>query len=225
MQKQIYTKEEMQKHIDTLPTEIKNLLYSTEEEIIVQKVGLDNRLHLDQVSMLMAVTNDVMAGFLDTKEYPKALMESLDVDEVKANTIAKAVDDMLFDKIRDAMKKAYAEATATPTIPSSNPPAMDMAPAIPGKSVVMPSAMVASAATPTPVTPAVPLSTDMQIDAPAGSVPAQTAAPVPQMPEADVMLREPTVSLPSVATPSVPATTKIEPAPTYKADPYREPIE
>jgi hypothetical protein len=210
--------EEMEKRIDSLPDEVQDMLYSPEMYAAIKQISVKHQLHIDQMDLLEAETSQVMLGITETSQFPEILKQSLKVDNTQAGAIAKDIDEMLFSKIRDAMKKAYEQSTTAPE-----------------KSVIMPSAMAASAAA--PATPAAsPLSTDMQIDPPATSVPApapaKVVAPAPQMHEADVMLSESTVSLPTNPSnlpkkneTAAPATTKIEVPPTYKADPYREPIE
>ncbi|MGC9602431.1 MAG: hypothetical protein ABSE76_01670 [Minisyncoccia bacterium] len=215
--------DEIQKLIDALPPEVKALLYSPQMDAVIQQIGTKHQLHIDQIGELESEVAAAMIGISQLQELPQNISDTLEVDMTKSNAIVADINLLLLDKIRDAMKK------------TDN-----------GKSVIVSSAMAASAAAPAgapsaPIAPTpapAPLSTDMQIDAPATSAPAKAATPAPQMPEADVMLSEPTVSLPPVAkspegevkkvdTGAMPAPVapKINPAPAYKADPYREPID
>jgi hypothetical protein len=212
--------DEIQKLIDALPPEVKTLLYSKEMDAVMQQIGTKHQLHIDQIGELESEVAAAMIGISQMQELPQNISDTLGVDMTKSNGIVADINLLLLDKIRTSMKKNDTE-----------------------KSVIMPSAMAASATAPAPTpttqvepTPAAasPLPTDMQIEPPIPPTPtlAKVVTPVPQMPEADVMLSEPTVSLPTnpsnlpkkienaASTP-----TKIETPSTYKADPYREPIE
>ena len=224
--KRNFTAEEAQKKFDALPAEIKNLLYSSDMTSAIQKVGEKNKLHYDQMGVLEIETNNVMLGFTDTADYPDMLVRSLGVDKAAADAIAKDINETLFAKIRDSMKK------------------MDTLPADKEPSVVMPSA-AAKASLPATSTAPVP-STPPPAAAPKPVVPAAPAVPMVQtMHTADIMLSEPTVNMPpkpavpitpvansTAASSGAPAVSKPEikveapkPVPPYKADPYREPPE
>ena len=238
MDRQIHTAEETQKRFAQLPEQVQDLLYSHKMFGILQEVANKNQLHIDQLGTLEMETGQVMLGFTEAKDYPDALMQSLQIDKVKADTIAKEIDEMLFSKIRDAMKQTSAAAIAPEKI--SNPPAMS-ASAVPEKSVVMPSA--AKAPVPTVTTPAPSATPLTAINTPAPAVPTSPAAPampavikpagLPVMPHVDAMLSAPTVSIaPKPADVTTPTPTDVKksdapaPAPTYRAtDPYHEPID
>ena len=48
-----------------------------------------------------------MLGFTGTADYPAVLAETMDIDIAKAGAVAQDVNDLLFTKIRDAMKRTY----------------------------------------------------------------------------------------------------------------------
>lgn len=235
------SQEEMDKKIDSLPQEVQDLLYSPEMYTAIKQISSKHQLHIDQMDLLETETSQLLLGLTETSQFPQTIAQSLKVDNVQASSIAKDIDEVLLSKIRTAMKQAYTQATTTPTVPASQPAAVTMQPTMPEKSVIMPSS-VAKTPTAPAVTPAPLASTDMQINAPK----TQDALAAP-MHEAEIMFNEATVSIPpKVVTPVAPAPTpeqqprrpeigaptqasgKIEPpkpAPIYKADPYREPIE
>ena len=105
----IYSFEETQKRYETLPQEIKNLLYSVDMISILKKVGDKNQLHIDQLGLLEAETSAVMLGFTETQDFPQILSENLHLEPAKANAVAQDINEMLFVKIREAMKKVYLE--------------------------------------------------------------------------------------------------------------------
>ncbi len=177
-------------------------------------------------------TSAVMLGFMQTSEFSESLQTTLSIEKEKADAIAKDISDLLFTKIRDAMKALY----------ETSKNKAEQVPDQPKKSVVMPSAT-----SPAPTPPAVPKIAPVTPPKPVTSVPAPvpaaTAAPkVPEIHAADLMLSEPTMSMPPKAAPTIPApasptppkpaapttpaapVTPSKPAP-YKQDPYREPPE
>lgn len=211
----------VQKQLDALPPEIKELLHSTEVDVIVQQIGAKNKLHLDQTDILLAEINQTMKGRLAAEDFTKELMSVFQMDEAHAAAIAKDVDEMLFSKIRSAMQKNY-DANKAPAAPikeaieprpSAPTPMPTPAPAPKAPlASVLPVSSSTPAATPTPATPVVATS------------PATTS---PEMHAAEVMMREKTVEVaPQPAAPKAPvAQSAPSTPPIYKKDPYREPVE
>ena len=232
--------------MDSLPEEVQDLLYSPEMYGAVRQVSLKHKIHVDQMDLLETETAQVMLGFTQTVDFPKAVAQSLKVDAVQAEAIAKDIDETLFVKIREAMKHSD-QKTAPATQSISNPLATSVR-APEEKSVVMPSA--AKAPVPVVTTP-----TLAQPAAPAATISAPTATPavpeiikpvgLPMIEHVDTMLSQPTVSIapkPTMQTvpasaPAVPAATTPTPVvdvkksdtpappPIYKTDPYHEPID
>ncbi|MDE1924999.1 MAG: hypothetical protein KGH79_02360 [Patescibacteria group bacterium] len=249
MANESYTAEEIKKKFTSLPQDIKALVYSVDMLNVIQKLGEKYQLHVDKLEILEGEAADIMTGLSDPKTFVSNIKESLEIDETKANALAKDVNEQLFDKIRESMKKVYEQNTTPAAEAPKNPPAMSVE-----KSVVMPSAAktpadvpAVTAPTPAPAAPAPASAQPKPIVPPA---PALTPTPVaaPAIPKADVMLSQPTVSLPAgqsplggaqskvPAQPAQPAQSAIKnaeppkadapkPAPIYKADPYREPPE
>ena len=135
MSRKIHTKEEIQKRLDSLPPDIKNLLYSLDFDVLVQQVSAKNRLHIDQMALLAAETNEVMTGFSDPKDFESNLVESLQVDRAKAEAVAKDINEQLFVKIRESMKKMYEQqktVTEKSAAPATQPaPAPSPTPKLP----------------------------------------------------------------------------------------------
>lgn len=225
-----YSAREVEKRYKNLPIEVKELLYSSEMSFVMQQVGQKHRLHLDQIDKLNTETGQVMLGFVDANEFVSNLEDMLGVDKQRAEAIAKDVSDMLFSKIRDAMKQTF-EMSKEPTSPApSQPSAVSAAPVskLPPLTSrpVPPPTTPPAAPTPPPVAhPATP------------TPPATPALPIsPDVHKADIMLTEKTIEVPK-PTPGVAPITETPPKPAeppkseppkpqnYKADPYREPIE
>ena len=208
MKDRTYTPGEIQKKFDSLPEDIKSLVYSSDMLTTIQKIGQQYKLHIDQLDVLEAETADVMTGFTEPENFASSIAERLAIDKQTADKIAQDINDQLFVKIRESMKKTYEqqktgnEKPTTPTPPTPVPP------------------------TPAPqVKPVVPPQ-----PSPAQKPPTITLA--------DLALSQKTVSMPpkpasggqllasSNTTPnqSAPKQEVVKPPP-YKADPYREPAE
>jgi hypothetical protein len=226
MEQETNNSEEIRKKFSSLPSDIKALAYSADMLNIIKQIAEKNQLHIDKIEILEGEAVDVMTGFTPPRDFVASLVENLEVDKVKAEAVAKDVNELLFSKIRDSMKRA--DMPIEPAHESSNPLAVSNSETTEKKSdeksVVMPSAAkVTPASTPAVVVP---------------PTPAKPAEP-PAMTHIDSMLAEPTVSIAPqtpAATPAVPAvnatkpteSAKVEtpkPGPIYKTDPYHEPID
>lgn len=233
--------EEIRKKFSELPADIKALAYSADMMAVIKQVAEKNQLHIDKIEPLEGEAVDVMTGYTAPRDFVQSLMDNLEVDKIKAEAIAKDVNELLFSKIRESMKQVSGQAPTT--LPTSNPPAMSAPAAVTGeKSVVMPSTIAKSApaaVTPAPVIPP-------PAPAPAPTVPFIPAKPkpaeLPAMTHIDAMLSQPTVSVapkveaPALVAPAAPVANtpkpaeaaKVEPpkpGPIYKTDPYLEPID
>lgn len=241
MTKKLYTPEETAKKFESLPKEIKDLLYSFEMTSIITKVGEKHGLHIDQMDELNTETAYVMMGLTEPKDFSGILVEDLGIDQAKADAIISDINEMLFSKIRAAMNQPSAIAPAMPP----KAPLADVLPKMPGSSpVAAPSTPLAPAAGSIPemkpsFTPlsaaAAPIATPAMPMVAPSIMPAISSAPKIEMHPADIALSEKTVVVaPSApAAPAVAATPAqkpvdakaVPPKPTdYKADPYREPI-
>jgi hypothetical protein len=211
MERKLYTPEEVEARFDSLPQEIKTVLYSTEMATIIKQVGEKHRLHVDQIGLLEAETGDVMLGFTDTKDYPGMLAKSLSVGPLQAEAIANDINDRLFEKIRGIMKKVYEEGSKPAPITSASEPT-------PAPSKLPP---LEPRAAPPPATPAPPITpVPAPIPTPPPPVPPKPPVPPPQnMAQAQTMLSQKTVE--------VAPNPKVQPPQpgNYKKDPYREPAE
>lgn len=215
--------EEVQKAYDSVPQEIRAIIDGPELVSLIPTIGAKHQLHVDQMGVLEGEITDVLIGFENTKDFTANIERGLGIDKTKANAITQDVNDLLFLKIRESMKKISS---------------------MEEKSVMMPSATNSSAVQ-------IPLNTaPAQTTSMTAPIPPKLATPPAPMPPAkpaelhaaDLMLSEPTVSMaPKPAAPVVPpapavsapisapppTAAKVEPpkpAP-YKADPYREPPE
>ncbi len=178
MARKIYTPEEVQKRLESLPADIQALVYSADMDGVIQKVGTKNQLHIDQLALLEAEVGEVMLGFTESKDFVQNLMDTLQVDRAKADTVAQDINEQLFSKIRESMKNLSRPAAQTP-------PA---APIVTTKPTIPP----APVAKPAEAHPADLMLTQKTVSvAPVAPKPATPPPPAPQPYKADPY-REPT---------------------------------
>jgi hypothetical protein len=208
-----FTAEEVQKKFDSLPAEVQDIVYSNELTLAIQSAGEKNKLHYDQMGRLEMETRNVLLGFTETNDFTQILTKVLEIEPDKAFAVVQDLNELLFNKIRDALKQTASAADKPDII--SNPPAIK--PPLEEKSVVMPSAAkVPTLAQPVNAQPVAPIMPT--IIKPAG---------LPAMPHVDAMLSQPTVSIaPKPAAPALETKTDTpKPGPIYKTDPYHEPVD
>ncbi len=204
MKDKFYTPEEIGKKFDSLPPDIQALINSAEMLSAVQSVATKYKLHIDQTGILEAEVADVMAGFSPIDKFVSNLVSALSIDQTTAEGVAKDINEGLFLKIRESMKKTY-EAQKEGAPVATSKPAAASAPTVPA----VPALVVPK---PTQVHPA-----DMMLAAPSVStappVP-KTAPPIPTTPPAPAASQAPKADTPPQEPP--------KPKP-YSTDPYREP--
>ena len=134
MERKTYTSEEIKEKLRALPGHVQDFIYSEEIDAAVQKIGQKNQLHIDQMGLLQAEVTDVMIGTTEPNDFVPYMIETLEIDQTKAEAIAKDANEMLFEKIRQAMR----DGTPLTSTTSSTQP------------------RVTPAATPVPTTPTAP---------------------------------------------------------------------
>ncbi len=219
MKNKVYTPEEIGKKFDALPQDIKTIVYGADMTSVLEEVGNKYQLHIDQLSVVEAETADIMTGYSEPEDFAKNLAVELSIEQSKAELIAKDINDQLFVKIRESLKKLYEKPGGGAIVnPPYTPPAAPVASAAPAPVPVVVQPSVAEPANKLPVAakPILPMEMHEVLEKPvvsaAPSAPKTTTSPTAPQTE-------------PAATPSASATpTKNEvPAPApYKTDPYRE---
>lgn len=193
------TAEEIQKKIETLPPDIQALVYSADMHKTLIDIANKHHLHIDQVGKLETEAAAVMIGLTNQNSFVSELADALDLDTTKAEELVRDINDQLFLKIRESMKKLYS-ASPTPNTARTASTPQPVRTAVPTPATQVP-AMTTPAKAPE-LHPA-----DMMLSQPTVSA----APPAPPKPAA------PPAATAPAAKPEPP-----KPGP-YKADPYREP--
>ncbi len=209
MVKNIFSNEEVAKKYESLPQEVKDLLYSFEMTSIITKVGEKHGLHIDQMDKLNTETGYVMMGLTDTKDFQALIAEDLGIEPAKAQGVARDIEEMLFSKIRDAMKKMVAPPSPVLDASASKPPL---------SSVLPTSSTTTTPTAPISTLPTTPAPTTLEIPPKEEKVETKLETKI-EMKPSDIILTEPTVA----KTPEVSIKTEPPKPQDYKADPYREP--
>ncbi|MFA6353972.1 MAG: hypothetical protein WCW93_03515 [Candidatus Paceibacterota bacterium] len=98
-------KEQMEK----LPDEIKKIFTDPELGNKIINIGRKNGLNIEQLGIFQTETYLVMLGLVHPDEYQTELKDRLKINNEKANTITKDVNEQMLSKIFDQLKKIYEE--------------------------------------------------------------------------------------------------------------------
>ena len=224
---------EVQNKLDALPADIKAFVYSADMSKTIQDIGAKYKLHVDQIGALESEAAAVMIGLTKPEKFAENISDALGAAEPQSQEIAKDVNDLLFLRIREAMKKSSAERS----VPASAPDKMPLAVAVPLNSISQSAAPIL-ATPPTTITPTAPVLPSMPttptaaaVIGPTTTVIAKPTTPPPLSPDmhtAEVVMSN-TIVQAAPTMPAAPAapTAPVDPAQplSYKADPYREPVE
>ena len=246
--KEIYSVEEAEKRFKSLPSDIQQLLYSTDMNKILVDIGSKYKLHIDQIGKLEEETGSVMLGFIEPADYSRMISEALQVDSAVAENIVKDVNEQLFIKIRESMKqlppneetagsvvKSLPENSVADMIMQKKPrelsPSMETTPdaQVPKPAFSVADVMLSQKVTTLPVAvpPKLqPLTTGLPL--PTTSTPiTPVPASAPAKPPVQKAPTTPAVNTVPVAPPPTPTPNAQPPAQSksYSTDPYHEPIE
>jgi len=101
-----YTPEQLEEKFNQLPKDLQDIMVSIETADIVNSIGEEFDLHIDQIGKLADQTGLVMLGVMMPNEFVGALSVELGIERLLANKIANRVNERLFYKIRDSLKVA-----------------------------------------------------------------------------------------------------------------------
>ena len=85
---QNYTEEQIGQMYDNLPEDLKEAIFSVDMSEIVEKIGREKQLNIEQIGDLANETGMVMLGVTHPNEFIANLADRLEVDKEKARVIA-----------------------------------------------------------------------------------------------------------------------------------------
>ncbi|OHA13669.1 MAG: hypothetical protein A2909_02040 [Candidatus Tagabacteria bacterium RIFCSPLOWO2_01_FULL_39_11] len=101
------TKQQLLERYQKLPEDLKEAIFSVETTEIIQKISKKYGLLIDKMGELASETGLVMLGATPPREFISNLSRRLEVDRGKAAEIAKDINDGIFSKVRENLKKIH----------------------------------------------------------------------------------------------------------------------
>lgn len=102
-----FTEEQIAQMYDNLPEDLKDAIFGLEMNEIVERIGRENQLNIEQIGDLANETGMVMLGVTHPKEFVGNMAERLEVDKEKARAIAGEINEQIFKKVRVSLRKIH----------------------------------------------------------------------------------------------------------------------
>lgn len=102
-----FTEEQIAQMYDNLPEDLKDAIFGMEMNEIVERIGRENQLNIEQIGDLANETGMVMLGVTHPNEFIVNLAERLEVDKEKARAIAQEINEQIFKPVRDSLRKIH----------------------------------------------------------------------------------------------------------------------
>ena len=102
-----FTEEQITQMYDNLPEDLKDVIFGLEMNEIVEKIGRENQLNIEQIGDLANETGMVMLGVTHPNEFIGNLADRLEVDKEKARAIAQEINEQIFKKVRESLLKIH----------------------------------------------------------------------------------------------------------------------
>ncbi len=99
--------EQMMQRYQSLPTDLQEAIFSVENSQTIQNIGQIHKLRVDQIGALADETGMVMLGFTKPNEFIAHLAERVKIDKELARTVAHEINDRIFIKVREALRKVH----------------------------------------------------------------------------------------------------------------------
>ena len=109
---------------DTLPDNLREVLFSEVNSDIVWKIGETKQLTEDKISKVATIAGDVVMGFLlpDLNRVSKEIQERTNIPEPLALEIAEELWQKIFSPLKADLEKVYRPVPETEVMPPSPPP-------------------------------------------------------------------------------------------------------
>src|SRR3989339_937760 len=104
---QNYTDQQIAQMYDNLPEDLKDSIFSVDTTSVVNEIGRKYGLAIDKIGDLANETGMVMLGVTHPNEFIGNLADRLDVDKEKARAIAQEINEQIFKKVRDSIRKIH----------------------------------------------------------------------------------------------------------------------
>jgi len=99
--------QEVQDKFDNLPKDLKGAIFSVETGKNVADIGGEYKLTIDKIGILGNEASLVMLGLTHPNDFVSNLAKRLDIDKAKAEEIASDVNERIFKKVRDSLRRVH----------------------------------------------------------------------------------------------------------------------
>jgi len=90
-----------------LPNDIKEAIFSVDVSDKIIDIGKKHKLAVDKIGIIGNETSRVMLGVTHPNEFIGNLTERLEVDKEKARAIAQEINEQVFKKVRESLRKIH----------------------------------------------------------------------------------------------------------------------
>lgn len=102
-----YTDEQILEEYKNLPEDLRKAIFSVEMTEAVKRIGEKYQLHIDKIGALGNETGMVMFGVTRPKDFVSNLSMRLGVSNDTARQIADEINQQIFAKVRESLKKIH----------------------------------------------------------------------------------------------------------------------
>ena len=106
-----FTSKEIRERFHSLPKDIQIIVSKPETTQRLEEIGRQRGLRIDEIGILIEYSGLIMLGFIKSKEFVNHLATQLKVSEEQAEAIAVDVDNQLFSRIRESLRKVQYQST------------------------------------------------------------------------------------------------------------------
>lgn len=108
-----YTEDQIKEKYDSLPEDVRQAITSSEMEERIFEIARKNGVQIDESAELIRITGLVMLGLENKSDFVSMVQDALSVDFQKAQDIVVAINEQVFNSIRDSLKKIHNEDEST----------------------------------------------------------------------------------------------------------------
>lgn len=102
-----YTQEELEEKFKQLSPAIEEVIYGVSAEKTLEEIGKKHKLPIDRLGILANETHLVMLGLTHPKDFINNLAERLELDKEIVKSMAQEINQRIFHKIREELKKMH----------------------------------------------------------------------------------------------------------------------
>lgn len=102
-----YNEQQIKEKFESLPKDVQEAITSSEMEERIFEIAKKNGIQIDESVELVRITGLVMLGLESKSEFVSLVQDALSVDFQKAQDIVVAINEQVFNSIRESLKKIH----------------------------------------------------------------------------------------------------------------------